>query len=298
MDDYDNFDASERSTDPIDPAAEVVRDIVSGDGDYVVIGNPEPPIRADADLRQIPDIPIEIEAIRTLASNMSAEAFRAAVLLWCAAWHEVPAGSLPDDDHHIAAVAGLALDDAWVLTKAQALTGFTLHSDDGRLYHPVITEKAITVLAEVEKRERRKADDRRRQKAHYDRKKAKQTTPEPAETSRDVGDRQHDATSAAPAPSPPPMGTAPSPPNEPATSCGDPVRDAKPHALNGQAAPAALAGPQHEIMTKTDIQPNLTIAQWEAEVQKYRVHGTWSWRSLGPSPRFPKCRAPSFILAK
>ena len=33
-----------------------------------------------------------------LASIADAEVFRAAVLSWCVAWHQVPAASLPDDD--------------------------------------------------------------------------------------------------------------------------------------------------------------------------------------------------------
>jgi hypothetical protein len=251
----------------------------------------EPPIPAGADLRGIADMPIAVEAILALAQNVSAEAFKATMLLHCYAWHQVPPG-LPDDDVELCAMAGLERP-VWEQVRAQALTGFTRCSDD-RLYHPAIVEKAITVLANVEKRERRKADDRRRAKLCYDRKTGKA----PPKSSRDVGDRHADETSPAPTPSPPFRGTAPSPSNAPVISHDDPVRDAKPHTLNGQAAPTAIAAPQHEIMTKTDIQPNLTIAQWEAEVQKYRVHGTWSWRSLGPSPRFPKCRAPSFILAK
>ena len=147
------------------------------------------------------------------------------------------------------------------------------------------------MLAEAEKRERRKADDRRRQKLFYYRKTGKVPPKTHAETSCGGGDRHDDETSTAPSPSPPPMGTAPSPSNEPSISHGDPVRDVKSHTSNGQTAPTALARPPH----KAD---KLTIAEWEAKVHKYRISGDWSWRSLGPSPRFPKCRAPSFILAK
>jgi hypothetical protein len=37
---------------------------------------------------------------------VNGEAFRAGVLLWCAAWHQVPAASLPDNDTELANLAG------------------------------------------------------------------------------------------------------------------------------------------------------------------------------------------------
>jgi hypothetical protein len=287
-------------------------DVETGD---VVTGNPEPPIRADADLRQIPDIPIEIEAIRTLASSMSAEAFRAAVLLWCAAWHQLPAGSIPDSDHHIAAMAGLAVDEAWAPLRAQALAGFTRHSD-GRLYHPLIVEKAITVLADVQKRERRRADDRRRQKLHYDRKTGK-APPKPNGCAPVMTPADVSMTASHLSPgSIPPLRAVSSQPNEPVISHGDPVRDAKPHPLNGQTAPADLASPQHEATTKTEPKPaphavpagaevgepgyywdpdKLTFEQWDRIVQRYAISETWA-SSLGPSPGLAGCKAPQDIL--
>ena len=38
------------------------------------------------------------KAARASTMELRSNAFRAGVLLWCAAWHQVPAGSLPDDD--------------------------------------------------------------------------------------------------------------------------------------------------------------------------------------------------------
>jgi hypothetical protein len=257
---------------------------------------PEPPIRPDADLRGIADMPADVEAILALAQNVPAEAFKATMLLHCHAWHQVPAGSLPDEDDKLRAMVELERP-VWEQVRAQALTGFTLCAD-GRLYDPGIVEKAIIMLAEVEKRERRKADDRRRQKLHYDRKVGKAPPKPNTETSQGVGDRHHDETSAAPPPAPHPNATAPSQPNAPVISHDDPVRDVKSHVGNGQTGPTALASPQHETVTKIEPTKKPTIREWDDLVKNYRVHGHWSWRELGPSPQSPGCRAPSFVLIR
>jgi hypothetical protein len=77
-----------------------------------------------------------------LAIQVGAEEFRAAVLLWCAAWHQVPAASLPDDDKALAALAGYGRVVAeWRKHREGALYGWVKCSD-GRLYHPVVAEKA------------------------------------------------------------------------------------------------------------------------------------------------------------
>ena len=62
----------------------------------------------DCDLRDFAFIPLDVARLRDsdLAIQVGAKEFRAAVLLWCAAWHQVPAASLPDDDKVLAALAG------------------------------------------------------------------------------------------------------------------------------------------------------------------------------------------------
>src|SRR5258708_24875836 len=59
---------------------------------------------ADADLRAIPTMPIDVAKVIALAKTMPAEAFRAAMILRCTAWHQVPSGTLPDDDTALAAM--------------------------------------------------------------------------------------------------------------------------------------------------------------------------------------------------
>ena len=107
-----------------------------------------PPYGPEVDLRTHCDLPLDVEKLRdsTLTAVVDPEGFRAAVLLWCAAWHQVPAASLPDDDRILASYCGYARDLAgWELVKNSALRGFELCSD-GRLYHWVLVEKAIQVI--------------------------------------------------------------------------------------------------------------------------------------------------------
>jgi hypothetical protein len=75
------------------------------------------------------------------AALTSGDEFKAGVLLWCAAWTQVPAGSLPADDRILARLAGVNLGQ-WAAIKDAAIRGFVLCSD-GRIYHPVISEAAL-----------------------------------------------------------------------------------------------------------------------------------------------------------
>lgn len=98
----------------------------------------------DCDLRDFAFMPLDVARLRDsdLAIQVGAEEFRAAVLLWCAAWHQVPAASLPDDDKALAALAGYGRVVAeWRKHREGALYGW-VKCDDGRLYHPVVAEKA------------------------------------------------------------------------------------------------------------------------------------------------------------
>lgn len=103
----------------------------------------EPLTPADCDLRDFAFMPLDVVRLRdsTLAIKATGEEFRAAVLLWCASWHQVPAGSLPDDDAELATFAGFGrVVKEFKKIKAGAIHGWVKCSD-GRLYHPVIAEK-------------------------------------------------------------------------------------------------------------------------------------------------------------
>lgn len=107
---------------------------------------PDPLVRPDVDLTDFPYMPLDVRRLRDsgLASKVSGDAFRAAVLLWCASWHQVPAASLPDDDEELASLAGYGFGSGvrdWRKIRAGALRGWVKCSD-GRLYHGVVAEKA------------------------------------------------------------------------------------------------------------------------------------------------------------
>lgn len=105
---------------------------------------PPPPISADVDLRDFQYMELDVRVLRDsrFAAQVSGDAFRAGVLLWCAAWHQVPAGSLPNDDIELASLAGYGrFFKEWRKVRDEALTQFTLCSD-GRLYHGTVCEKA------------------------------------------------------------------------------------------------------------------------------------------------------------
>jgi hypothetical protein len=109
----------------------------------------EPLTPPDCDLRDWPSMLLDVVRLRdsSLASDETPEACWAAVLLWAASWHQVPAASIPDDDRWIAKQAGYAqrgkIDTkAWARVRDGALRHFTVCSD-GRRYHRVVAEKAL-----------------------------------------------------------------------------------------------------------------------------------------------------------
>jgi len=105
---------------------------------------PAPLTPADCDLRDFAFMPLDVVRLRDsdLAVTAEADEFRCAVLLWCASWHQVPAASLPDDDKVLAQYAGYGrVVKEWTKVRAGALRGW-IKCADGRLYHPVVAEKA------------------------------------------------------------------------------------------------------------------------------------------------------------
>lgn len=121
---------------------------------------PDPLVPAEVDLRDFPFMPLEVVRLRDsdLAAEDDAEAFKGAVLAWCAAWHQSPAASLPDDDAKLARLLGYGRDTKkWKRARRNgALRGFVLCSD-GRLYHPVVAEKALESWSKKSKQRKQTA---------------------------------------------------------------------------------------------------------------------------------------------
>src|SRR5690349_18917527 len=133
---------------------------------------PDPPVPADADLRDFEWMPVDVKRLRdsTLATK-SAEVFRAAVLSWCVAWHQLPAGSLPACDRELSYLLGFGTDlRRWKrLRDAGALHGWSLCSD-GRLYHMTVAEKVFEAAKSQSKKvnEAERLRKYREQKRHSD----------------------------------------------------------------------------------------------------------------------------------
>lgn len=133
---------------------------------------PAPLTPPDCDLQDFKFMPLDVSRLRDsdLASDETPEACWAAVLLWCASWHQIPAASIPDNEQWLAKQAGYAqrgkISEDWAAVKPGAMRGWVKCSD-GRLYHPVVAEKAIE--AWESKRDQRWRTECGRIKKHNDR---------------------------------------------------------------------------------------------------------------------------------
>jgi hypothetical protein len=108
---------------------------------------PAPLTPPDCDLTDFKFMPLDVQRLRDsdLTAEQTPEQNWAAVLLWAASWHQVPAASLPNNDQTIAKWAGYVargkVDKQWEIVRDGALRGFILCTDE-RLYHAVVAEKA------------------------------------------------------------------------------------------------------------------------------------------------------------
>lgn len=117
----------------------------------------EPLVPIEVDLRNFETMPLRVQALRDadFTAISTAEEFRAAMMLWCAAWHQLPAASLPNDDRLLCKLAGYGRDlKAWGAVRERAMHNFVLCSDD-RWYHPTIADLALNAW------ERKRRDDDR-----------------------------------------------------------------------------------------------------------------------------------------
>lgn len=128
---------------------------------------PEPLISSEVDLTDFKFMPLHVVRVRDsdILDATSGEEFKAAFLLWCASWHQVPCGSLPDNDLQLAKFAGYGrVLKEWAKVKAGAMRGY-IKCSDGRWYHPVICEVAMESWESRSEKVKRLAADRARKKA-------------------------------------------------------------------------------------------------------------------------------------
>lgn len=130
---------------------------------------PPPLVPPDVDLRGLPYMPLDIT--RLLDSDFYAlstgSEFKAAVTLWIRSFQQIPAASLPDDERVLAHLSYAG--PAWAEVRDMAMRGW-IKCSDGRLYHPVVAEKAMTawagrmqfqeMVSHDAERKRRERDDR------------------------------------------------------------------------------------------------------------------------------------------
>lgn len=140
---------------------------------------PAPLVPADVDLRDFGFMPLDVQRLRDsdLATVATGDEFRAAVLVWCAAWHQVPASSVPDDDRWLAKHSGGG--PRWKKLKTEALRGFVLCAD-GRMYHWLVAEKAAEGWNAKLEAEHKRACDRMRKTNHERKDRNEEALPMPS----------------------------------------------------------------------------------------------------------------------
>lgn len=104
---------------------------------------PDPLVSPDCDCTDLDGFMLNVEKLMAseLVALASHEAVAAALFLWCRAWKQKPAASLPDDDKVIASFARLPLARFRKL-KDHILRNFVKCSD-GRLYHTTLAVEAM-----------------------------------------------------------------------------------------------------------------------------------------------------------
>lgn len=126
-----------------------------------------PLVPPEVNLRGLPWMRLDVG--RLLNSDLfalsSGDQFKYAVTLWCRSWTQTPAGSLPDDDKILAMLAGAGSRKNFVKNKLIVLRGW-VKCDDGRLYHPVISEYAILAWKERLQYLENKENHRKRQELY------------------------------------------------------------------------------------------------------------------------------------
>lgn len=122
---------------------------------------PAPLVPPDTDVSVLAGFMLNVDHL--LASELVAigtpEECWAALMLWCRAWKQIPAGSLPNDERVLASFSGAGR--RWPKVREVALRGFVLCTD-GRLYHRFLCQDVLRASArQTVYRDRRETDRKR-----------------------------------------------------------------------------------------------------------------------------------------
>ncbi len=133
---------------------------------------PKPLTPADCNLRGLPYMPLHGD--RLIDSDLffmtNGEEFKAALALWWASWKQTPAASLPTEPRVLAGLARVADLEKWERVREMALHGWVLCSD-GRYYHPVIAELAMTAWEERQEHQQNKESETERKRREREERK-------------------------------------------------------------------------------------------------------------------------------
>jgi uncharacterized protein YdaU (DUF1376 family) len=125
---------------------------------------PEPLVGPEIDCSDLDGFMLNSE--RLMSSELLAlygnEIVGAALLLWCRAWKQRPAASLPDDDRVNASFARLSLTK-FRQVKEAVMRGF-IKCSDGRLYHRFLAAEATKAYEKKLQHQKKRAADAKRLK--------------------------------------------------------------------------------------------------------------------------------------
>jgi len=113
---------------------------------------------SDLDVQCLPYMPLQIERLRKskawLRCKRNPEIAFYMVNLWMRAWHEIPAGSIEDDDD-VLADAAMCSPEKWEELKDDILKGWERR--DGRVWHSTVTEIATESAGKLRRNKTRTA---------------------------------------------------------------------------------------------------------------------------------------------
>jgi hypothetical protein len=133
---------------------------------------PDPLVPSNVDLRDFAFMPLDVRRLLTSSTWIDAadepRLGHVLVCLWSESWHQVPAASLPDNDRVLARFA-MCDAKAWSKLRDKAIQGW-IRCRDGRLYHPVVAEKALEAWQrKLDQRERTRAATEARERKRRER---------------------------------------------------------------------------------------------------------------------------------